>query len=151
MLMTSKRNDTIVRLYRSGTRTVDLARQFKISRHRVHQIIDEAKRREADRAELEGKYGSRPKITALPDETPIEVLCLCAAHMHGLLVRIGHLQFPQYIEPIQTLGDLRRMTDAELLKEPNVGKKMLGELRRFYPRRNPGYGGNATTNGSRSG
>jgi len=42
--MTSDRNATIIRLYRSGTRPADLARQFDISPHRVHQIIGQAKR-----------------------------------------------------------------------------------------------------------
>jgi hypothetical protein len=51
-------------------------------------------------------------------------------------VRIGHLESPLYpsdMPAIQTLGDLRSTTDAQLLKEPNVGKKMITELRRFCP------------------
>jgi ERCC4-type nuclease len=37
--------------------------------------------------------------------------------------------------PIRTLGDLRNMTDAELRRTRNVGKKMAAELRRFCPTR----------------
>jgi hypothetical protein len=139
--MTSDRNATIIRLYRSGVRPADLALQFKISRHRVHQIIDQAKRQDAWRAELVSKYGSHPNITVLPDATPIEVLCLCDGAIQGWQVRVGYLEHAYNIEPIRTLGDLRRATDAELLRVPNIGKKMLDELRRFCPRRSPGYGG----------
>jgi Helix-turn-helix domain len=42
--MASERNATIIRPYRKGTRQADLARQFKISRDRVRQIIEQAKR-----------------------------------------------------------------------------------------------------------
>jgi hypothetical protein len=139
--MTSDRNATIIRLYRRGTRPADLARQFNISRHRVHQIIDQAKRQDARHAELVGKYSAHPNVNALPDETPVEVLCLCDGNIQGWSTRIRHLEDPQTIEPIRTLGDLRRTTDTELLREPNIGIKMLCELRRLCPRRNPGYGG----------
>jgi hypothetical protein len=139
--MTSVRNANIIQLFRNGARAADLARQFKISRGRVRQIIDQAKRQDAWHAALVAKYGSHPKITALPDDTPIEVLCLCDTDMRGWGLRVKRFEFPDNIEPIRTLGDLRRMTDAELLREPNIGKKMLGELRHFCPRRNPGYGG----------
>jgi len=139
--MTSERNARIIRLYRDGNRPADLALQFKISLHRVRQIIDQAKHQDAWNAELVAKYGPHPKINALPDETPIEVLCLCDTNMRGWGLRVKRFEFPDNIEPIRTLGDLRRMTDTELLKERNIGKKMLGELRRFCPRRNLGYGG----------
>jgi hypothetical protein len=138
--MTNDRNATIIRLYRSGTRPVDIARQFDISRDRVHQIIEQAKRFDARRAELEARYGSHPNVAALQDATPIEVLCLCEGRIHGWRARVGRLECTQTIEPIRTLGDLRRATDAQLLREPHVGKKMLGELRRLCPRRNTGYG-----------
>jgi hypothetical protein len=139
--MTSECNATIIRLYRDGTRPADLARQFKISLKRVRQIIEKAKRHDAWHAELVAKYGSHPKISALPNETPIEVLCLCDTDMRGWRLRVRRFEFPDNIEPIRTLGDLRRMTDAELLREPYIGSKMLSELRRFWPRCNPGYGG----------
>jgi DNA-directed RNA polymerase alpha subunit len=139
--MTSERNSTIIRLYRDGARPVDLARQFNISRDRVRQIIDQAKRQDAWHAALVEKYGVRPKIAALPDETPIEVLCLCDTDMRGWSVRVKRFECPEKIEPIRTIGDLRRIANTELLREPNIGKKILTELRRFCPRRNAGYGG----------
>jgi hypothetical protein len=139
--MTSIRNAVIIQLFRDGARPADLARQFKISRGRVRQIIDQAKRHDAWHAELVAKYGSHPKISALPDETPIDVLCLCDTDMRGWGLRVKRFEFPDNIEPIRTLGDLRKATDAELLREPNIGKKMLGELRRFCPHRHTGVGG----------
>src|SRR5215831_1745698 len=139
--MTSVRNANIIQLFRNGARPTDLARQFKISRGRVRQIIDQAKRQDAWHAALVAKYGSHPKINALPDETPIEVLCLCDTDMRGWGLRVMRFEFPDIIEPIRTLGDLRRATDAELLKERNIGIKILAELRRFCPRRDQGYGG----------
>jgi hypothetical protein len=139
--MTSARNASIIRLYRDGARQADLALQFNISRDRVRQIIEQAKRSETRRAELERKYGSKPKITALPDATPIEVLWICDGRIQGWAARLEHLEYTQTIEPIRTLGDLRRVTDAELLREPNIGIKMVAELRRFCPRRNTGFGG----------
>jgi DNA-directed RNA polymerase alpha subunit len=139
--MTSERNAIIVRLYRDGARPADLALQFNISRDRVRQIIDQAKRQDAWHAALVEKYGSHPKINALPDVTPIEVLCLCDTDMRGWSLRVKRFEHPRTIEPIRTLGDLRRITDTELLREPNIGKKILGELRRFCSHRNAGYGG----------
>jgi hypothetical protein len=139
--MTSNRNANIIQLYQAGTRPADIARIFDISRHRVHQIIGQAKRSDARRAELEGKYGSKPNIEALSDATPIEVLRLCDDRIDGWTARVEHLEYTQAIEPIRALGDLRRTTDTELLREPNIGTKMLAELRRFCPSRNPGYGG----------
>jgi hypothetical protein len=139
--MTSERNANIIQLFRNGERPADLARQFKISLHRVRQIIDQAKRHDAWHASLVAKYGPHPKIHALPGETPIEVLCLCDTKMRGWSLRVKRFEFPDIIKPIRSLGDLRKATDADLLKERNVGIKMLAELRRFCPQRNKGYGG----------
>jgi len=138
--MTNKRNTTIIQLYQSGTQQVDLARQFGISRSRVHQIIEQAERSDARRAKLEAKYGSHPRVAALPDETPIELLHLCQGRIQGWGARLERFE-TQGIDPLRTLGDPRRTSDEQLLREPMLGKKMLSELRRFCPRRNPGYGG----------
>jgi hypothetical protein len=130
----TERNAAIVRQHQSGTRQSDIARQFKISTDRVRQIIETDERQKKQRADLEKKYGSHPDIAALPDTTPIEVLLLCDANITGWPVRIWHLAYPLYPNDkpaIQTLGDLRSTTDAQLLKERNVGKKMVAELRRF--------------------
>jgi hypothetical protein len=116
-----------------------IGRSSLVSLDRVRQIIDQAKRPDIQRAELESKYGTHPHIIALPDETSIEVLCLCD-DIRGWTARVwklGRLISNRY----GTLGDLRRTTDAQLLREPNVGKKMLAELRRLCPHCNPAYGG----------
>jgi hypothetical protein len=60
------------------------------------------------------------------------VLELCDGHIHGWGARISHLKHSNQ-NPIGTLGDLRHSGDRLLRKEPNVGKKMLSELRRFCP------------------
>jgi hypothetical protein len=109
-----------------------IATQLDISRERVKQIIERVRRVERRRAELVGRYGPCPDISALPDDTPIDVLELCDGHIHGWAARISHLKFSAH-NPVGTLGDLRRAGDQLLRKEPNVGKKMLTELRRFCP------------------
>jgi Homeodomain-like domain len=132
----AERNAAIVRLHQSGKRQSDIARRFKISPHRVRQIIETAERQKKHQAELEKKYGPLPDIPTLPDTTPIEVLLLCEGKIAGWAVRIGRLESPLYASgrpAIQTLGDLRSTTDLELLKEPNLGTKMVAELRRFCP------------------
>jgi DNA-directed RNA polymerase alpha subunit len=83
------------------------------------------------RAVLEKKYGVRPNIRQLADQTPIEVLILCDADMHGWAVRVKSLR--RATTPIKTIGNVRRMTDEELLRIPGVGKRMLAELRSFCP------------------
>jgi hypothetical protein len=60
------------------------------------------------------------------------VLELYDGDVHGWAARISHLKHSAQ-NPISTLGDLRRVSDRLLLKEPNIGKKMLAELRRFCP------------------
>lgn len=41
----------------------------------------------------------------------------------------------QAATPIKAIGNLRRMTDEELLRIPGLGTRMLQELRWFYPNR----------------
>jgi hypothetical protein len=129
----SERNASIIELRKNGRSYAFLAREFNVSRHRVRQIVDLARREEKRRAELVATYGNRPNVSALPDDTPIEVLELCDGNIHGWAARVSHLKWSEK-NPIRTLGDLRRTTDAQLRKEPNVGKKMVAELRRFCPR-----------------
>jgi hypothetical protein len=132
----SERNAAIVQQYRSGKPYRQIADDFKISPYRVRQIITTTERQEKRRAELENKYGRRPNIAALPDSTPIDVLLLCDAHIQGWAARLAYLQrspYPSAPTVIKTLGDLRGTPDVELLREPNIGKKMLTELRRFCP------------------
>lgn len=129
----SERNASIIALRKSGKSYALLAREFNVSIHRVRQIVELAARREEKRcAALIAKYGERPNIGALADDTPIEVLELCEDDMHGWAARISHLKY-SHENPLATLGDVRRTTDAQLRKEPNVGRKMIAKLRRFCP------------------
>jgi transposase len=83
----AERNAAIVRLHQSGKRQSDIARRFKISYHRVRQIIETPERQKKQWAKLEKKYGSHSDIPTLPDTTPIEVLLLCDGKIAGWTVR----------------------------------------------------------------
>jgi hypothetical protein len=126
------RNSTILRLLRSGGSPSDIANQFNVSPGRVTQIVAANEALDRLRAVLEKKYGARPNIRQLADQTPIEVLILCDADIHGWAVRVKSLR--RATTPIKTIGNLRRMTDAELLRIPGVGMRMLEELGSFCPR-----------------
>jgi hypothetical protein len=64
----------------------------------------------------------------------LEVLALCDGKVQGWATRIRHLTNGTYHHaPIATLGDLRRTSDAQLLKAGKVGRKLVRELRRFSP------------------
>lgn len=129
-----ERNAEILRLHVRGVRNADIARQLHMRPDRVRDIIKRDERRKQHRAELEAKYGKRPKVATLPDDTPLEVLALCDGKVQGWATRIWHLANGTYLQaPIATLGELRRTSDAQLLKTGNVGKKLVGELRRFCP------------------
>jgi hypothetical protein len=127
-----EREAAIIRLQKSGMTHAVIAKECGISSGRVKQIIDRVRREERRRAEFVARYGPRPDIAALPEDTPIEVLELCDGRIHGWAARISHLKHSKR-NPIATLGDLRRISDRRLRTEPNVGKKMLAELRRFCP------------------
>jgi len=127
-----ERNSIIVRLLRSGGSPSEIANQFNVSPGRVTQIVAANDALDRLRAVLQKKYGARPNIRLLADQTPIEVLILCEADMHGWAVRVKSLR--RAAMPIKTLGNLRRLTDAELLRLPGVGARMLQALRRFCPK-----------------
>jgi hypothetical protein len=127
-----ERNAAVIREKKSGKTYAEVAKEFGISRDRARQIVELARGAEKRRAELVGTYGSDPNVHTLPDDTPIEVLELCDGDMHGWAARIGHLKY-WTDHPIRTLGELRRTSDAQLRKIPNLGKKMIAELRRFCP------------------
>ena len=131
-----ERNSAIVRLLRSGGSPSDIASQFNVSPGRVAQIVVANDALDRLRAALQKKYGARPNIRQLSDQTPIEVLMLCDADMHGWAVRVKALR--QAATPIKTIGNLRRMTDEELLRIPGVGSRMLQQLRSCCPRHSAG-------------
>jgi len=131
-----ERNSAIVRLLRSGGSASEIASQFNVSPGRVTQIVAANDALDRLRAALQKKYGLRPNIRQLTDQTPIEVLILCDADMHGWAVRVKSLR--QAATPIKTIGNLRRMTDEELLRIPGVGTRMLQQLRSYCPRSSTG-------------
>jgi hypothetical protein len=127
------RNAAIILQHQSGKPLRHIARDFGISPGRVQQIVKNADRDARRRSELERKYGFCPEIAALPDSTPLEVLLLCNAKIQGWSARIQNLQQPRYasgLPSLRTLGDPRSAAEIQLLKEPNVGRKSLTELRR---------------------
>lgn len=129
----ARRNAAILRHYQKGERQADVARRFNMTAGRVSEIITRSRRAETSRAALIAQYGERPNIGDLSDETPIEVLGLCRVKVHGWLVRLNNLK---YADPtIRTLGDLRNITDRELLQIHNVGKQLETALRRCCPAR----------------
>jgi hypothetical protein len=127
-----EREAAVIELHTNGMTHSAIAQELGVSRERVKQILDRVRREERRRGQLVERYGPRPDIAALPDDTPIDVLELCDGDIHGWAARISHLKHSQQ-NPIGTLGDLRRVSDRLILKEPNLGKKMLSELRRFCP------------------
>ena len=126
-----ERNAEMKRLHASGTTLTEIACRFGISSGRVRQIIFRDEFRANHRAALIAKYGKRPKIPSLPDDTPLEVLTLCDGQVQAWATRVMHLRFAN--PPIKTLGDLRRASDTQLLDVTNVGTKLVVELRRFCP------------------
>jgi hypothetical protein len=130
-----ERNARIIRLLRGGENPSEIAGQFNLSPGRVTQIVAANTELDRLRSVLAKKYGTRPNIAKLADQTPIEVLILCEAGMHGWAVRVTSLR--KTASPIRTIGILRRMSDAELLRIPGIGTRMLRELRSFCPS-NPG-------------
>jgi hypothetical protein len=96
------RNSTIVRLLRSGGRPSTIANQFNVSPGRVTQIVAANDAIDRLRAVLQKKYGARPNIRQLGDQTPIEALILCEADMHGWAVRVKSLR--QAATPIKRLA-----------------------------------------------
>jgi DNA-directed RNA polymerase specialized sigma24 family protein len=129
-----ERKSAVIDLQKSGLTHREIAEQFGISIDRVRQILDQFRRKERRRAELVERYGPQPDIATLPDDAPIEVLELCDGRIHGWATRISHLKYSPD-NPIGTLGDLRRISDQMLLREPNIGRRMVAELRRFCPHR----------------
>lgn len=109
-----------------------IAAQHGVSRGRVSQIVGANSAIEERRAVLEEKYGKAPHIASLSDYAPVDVLMLCNSGTHGWAVRVNSLRCGP--EPIRTLGDLRRLTDAKLLARPGIGARFFAELRALCPR-----------------
>jgi hypothetical protein len=123
------RNTLIVSQAISGKRPSDIARRFDVTPCRVRQIVAKEGLLEQRRSELKREFGVQPRIDALPDGIPIDVLILCDANIHGWGARI--LRLASSSLRVKTLGDLRDTTDDELLREPGIGRGLVAELRRF--------------------
>jgi hypothetical protein len=126
-----ERNAAIIALHNKGKSPSDIALLFNVSRGRIHQIVVAYESREKRRAELKERYGTRPKIDQLPDDTPIDVLILCKPKIPSWEVRVS--QLPYASTPIKTLGDLRRTSGPKILRVPHIGPMMLTELRALCP------------------
>ena len=132
----AERNAEILRLHKLGQGPTAIARQFAMKPDRVREIIGRAKHREEARAELVRRFGEKPDIAALPDDTPIEVLCLCPGQIQAWNTRVRNLA---WLPPtkVRTLGDVRKASDAQLRRDSFVGPRFLRELRRFCPGNEP--------------
>jgi hypothetical protein len=126
-----ERNAEIKRLHKRGVGPSEIGRRLGVSRGRVQQIIIRDEFRANHRAALIAKYGKRPNITRLPDNTPLEAITLCNGKVQAWETRVMHLATAD--PPIRTLGDLRQASDTQLLAVNGVGKKLVVELRRFCP------------------
>ena len=128
----NERTRSIMRMRQAGKRQADIARQLGMSPEHVREIVKREERRERRRLELVERYGANPDIARLDDSTSIEVLELCDGDVHGWTARVSHLAYVEEY-PLKTLGDLRRISDAQLLKLAGVGRRMVAELRRHCP------------------
>jgi hypothetical protein len=126
-----ERNRSIIRLHKKGKSPTDIAAQFNVSPGRVYQIVARGATLEQRRAQLKKRYGERPKISELSDRTPVDVLILCDADIPGWAARVEQLRRASV--PVKTLGDLRSVTDSQLLRIPKIGTRLLVRLRLFCP------------------
>lgn len=130
---TRKRNAAIIRQREAGTSVRALAERYGVSQERVRQIIDLARSRDRETAELRTRFGEHPDIRNLPDDTPIEVMMIMPSKLHGWQVRLHNLRYSEL--EITTLGGLRAASDRQLKDIPNVGKVFIRELRKYCPER----------------
>ena len=129
----TQRNAAVMKRFSAGETVASIARHFTITPERVRQIVYRLSRRDAERSKLVAQYGEKPLIATLPDDTLIDVLVLLPTKVHGWAVRLRQLQY--WEPPITTLGDLRRATNQQLLRIPNVGRTFVKEIRRHCPER----------------
>jgi Homeodomain-like domain len=125
-----ERNFSMVQLSNKGMSPADIGARFNVSPSRVFQIIARYRLSEKRRTQLKKRYRAHPKIGELPDNAPLDVLILCDANIHGWEARVRHFH-----HAVETLGELRRMSDQELLRLPHIGEKMFAQLRLFCPAR----------------
>jgi hypothetical protein len=128
-----KRNNQILTLHKQGVSRSTLAAKHNVTNGRIAQIVAATIGVDARRAELELRYGKRPNIARLGDDTPFDVLILSGTTSHGWAMRVLALSGGR--NPIRTLGELRGMTDGELMSRRGVGAGLFAEMRALCPYR----------------
>ncbi len=142
-----KRNSRILELRNRGESLSTLAEKHSVTRGRIAQIVAATAAVDARHAELEAQYGRHPDIARLSDDTPFEVLILASSKTHGWATRI--LTLSRGRAPIKTLGELRRMSDRELIARRGVGAGLFAEMRALCPYHIPKIGKAAPANAAR--
>lgn len=130
-----KRNSQILALHKQGVSRSTLAAKHSVTNGRIAQIVAATSAVDARRAELEAQYGNRPQIANLGDDAPFDVMMLVSSKSHGWAARILALSSGR--SPIRTLGELRGMSDQELMCRRGVGAGLFAEMRALCPRRPP--------------
>ncbi len=130
-----KRNSRILQLHKQGVSRSDIAAKHRVTNGRIAQIVAATSSVDERRAELQQAYGKRPIIAELSDDTPLDVLILAKSDTHGWAVRI--LALTSGRKPIETLGELRNLSDMELLSRRGVGAGLFAELRALCPYAQP--------------
>jgi Bacterial RNA polymerase, alpha chain C terminal domain len=75
---------------------------------------------------LSPSYKPKAQMPETPDSTPIEDLDISIRLRNACLNA-----------NILTVGDMRRVTDGEMLRRPNFGRVSLAEMRKFAPYTGP--------------
>jgi hypothetical protein len=119
-----KRNSQILELHNRGMSRSALAAKHRLTSGRIAQIV--------------AQYGTHPIFARLSDDTPLDVLILASSRTHGWPVRI--LAMCNGRNPINTLGELRRMSDRELMARRGVGAGLFAEMRALCPYHIPKIG-----------
>jgi hypothetical protein len=78
------------------------------------------------RSVLKARYGDRPDIVSLDDDTPFDVLLLLRTDVHGWAAAIQSLG--RGPDPVTTLGAFRRMKLAALRVRPRIGDRVFAQL-----------------------
>lgn len=126
-----RRNNRILELHKQGTSRSDIAAKHHVTNGRIAQIVAANSAVEERRAALQAHYGKRPNFAKLSDDTPLDVLILAASDTHGWAVRILALSSGRKL--IRTLGEIRKMSDAELFARRGVGAGLFAEIRALCP------------------
>ncbi len=142
-----KRNSQILKLYKQGVSRSDIAAKHHVTNGRIAQIVAATSSVDERLTELQKMYGKRPIIAQLSDDTPLDVLILAKSDTHGWAVRILALTSDR--RPIKTLGELRKLSDMELLSRRGVGAGLFAEIRALCPHAEQQNAGAALKKGRR--